>query len=46
MDIREENKVKWNDDTLKKAYEDYMKSLMEQAKKKAESSSSNTSSAS
>ena len=46
MDIREENKVKWNDDTLKKAYEDYMKNLMEQAKKQAESSSSSTSSAS
>ena len=46
MNIREENKVKWNDDTLKKAYEDYMKNLMEQAKKQAESSSSSTSSAS
>ena len=31
---------------LKKAYEDYMKNLMEQAKKQAESSSSSTSSAS
>lgn len=30
--IREENKIKWNDDALKKAYNDYMDDLVEAAK--------------
>lgn len=32
-DIRKENKIKWNDDSLKKAYEEYMDRLIENAKK-------------
>ncbi len=35
--IREENKIKWNDDALKKAYNDYMDDLVEAAKKSASS---------
>ena len=31
MDIREDAKIKWNDDSLKKAYEDYMNNLINQA---------------
>ena len=31
-DIREENKIKWNDDTLKKAYNDYINNLIDSAK--------------
>lgn len=31
IDIREENKIKWNDDTLKKAYNEYMQKLIESA---------------
>lgn len=30
--IREENKIKWNDDTLKKAYNDYMQELINASK--------------
>ena len=30
--FREENKIKWNDSTLKKAYEDYINDLIENAK--------------
>lgn len=37
MDIRKDAKIKWNDDSLKKAYEDYMNNLINQA-----NSSSNT----
>lgn len=40
MDIRNENGIKWNDDTLKKAYEDYMNNLMKQAKNSASSTNS------
>lgn len=32
MKIREENKIKWNDDTLKKAYDDHMQELIKSAK--------------
>ena len=32
MSIREENKIKWNDDTLKNAYNKYMQSLIDSAK--------------
>ena len=35
--IREENKIKWNDDALKKAYNDYMDNLIEAAEKSASS---------
>lgn len=38
--IREDNKVKWNDDDLKKAYDSYMDNLIEQAKKSTSSTSS------
>lgn len=31
-DIRKENKIKWNDDVLKKAYEEYIDKLIENAK--------------
>lgn len=31
-DIREENKIKWNDDTLKKAYNKYVNDLIENSK--------------
>lgn len=31
-EIREENKIKWNDDTLKKAYKEYMDKLIESAR--------------
>ena len=31
IDIREENKISWNDTTLKKAYDDYMNRLIESA---------------
>lgn len=30
--IREENKIKWNDDVLKKAYDDYMQELIKSVK--------------
>lgn len=40
MDIRNENGIKWNDDTLKKAYEDYMNNLMKQAKNSTSSTNS------
>ena len=30
--VREENKIKWNDDVLKKAYDDYMQELIKSAK--------------
>lgn len=40
MDIRNENGIKWNDDTLKKAYEDYMNNLMKQAKSSTSSTNS------
>ena len=30
--IREKNKIKFNDDTLKKAYNDYMNKLIESSK--------------
>ena len=36
IEIRKENKIKWNDSDLKKAYEDYMNELIEKAKPKAE----------
>ncbi len=39
MAIREDNKIKWNDDSLKKAYKEYMDKLI----KKAEESANNTS---
>lgn len=39
-DIREKHKIKWNDDTLKKAYEDYMNDLIANAKKAAEQKNS------
>ena len=32
MDIREENKIKWNDDILKNAYNKYMQELIKSAK--------------
>lgn len=35
--IREENKIKWNDDALKKAYNDYMDNLIDAAEKSASS---------
>jgi foldase protein PrsA len=31
MNIREDEKIKWNDDSLKRAYEDYMNNLIKQA---------------
>ena len=31
--VREKKKISWNDDTLKKAYDDYMNKLIESAKK-------------
>lgn len=31
-EVRENNKIKWNDDTLKKAYNDYMNNLIDTAK--------------
>lgn len=34
--IREDNKIKWNDDELKKAYNKYMDDLIDSAKKQAE----------
>ena len=34
--IREDNKIKWNDDGLKKAYNKYMNDLIDNAKKQAE----------
>ena len=34
--IREENKIKWNDDTLKKAYNKYVDELIENSKPKQE----------
>ena len=34
--IREENKIKWNDDALEKAYNDYMDDLIEAAEKTSE----------
>ena len=34
--VREENKIKWNDDTLKKAYNKYVDDLIENAKPKQE----------
>ena len=40
MDIRNENGIKWNDDTLKKAYEDYMNNLMKHAKSSTSSTNS------
>lgn len=33
LEIRKENKIKWNDDKLKKAYNDYMNDLIENARK-------------
>lgn len=35
QEIREANKIKWNDDVLKKAYNDYMEEIIEAAKKQA-----------
>lgn len=35
-EVRKENNIKWNDDTLKKAYEKYMDNLIENAKKSQE----------
>ena len=32
LEIRKENKIKWNDDSLKKAYNDYMNNLIETAR--------------
>ena len=32
IDIRKENKINWNDDVLKKAYNDYMQDLIESVK--------------
>ena len=32
LDIREENKIKWNDDTLKNAYNEYMQKLINASK--------------
>ena len=40
MDIRNENGIKWNDDTLKKAYEDYMNNLIKQANNSTNSTNS------
>mgnify|MGYP003294197400 CR=1 FL=1 len=34
-EIREANKIKWNDDVLKKAYNDYMEEIIEAAKEQA-----------
>ena len=36
--FREENKLKWNDDKLKKAYNEYMQKLIDNAKKQQEES--------
>ena len=33
LEIRKENKIKWNDDKLKKAYNNYMNDLIENARK-------------
>ena len=35
QEIREANKIKWNDDVLKKAYNDYIEEIIEAAKKQA-----------
>lgn len=35
QEIREANKIKWNDDVLKKAYKDYIEEIIEAAKKQA-----------
>ena len=32
-EIREKNKIKWNDDSLKKSYEEYISKLIDNAKK-------------
>ena len=32
LEFRKENKIKWNDDTLKKAYEEYMENLITNAR--------------
>lgn len=40
MDIRTENGIKWNDDTLKKAYKDYMNNLIKQANSSKNSTNS------
>ncbi len=37
-EIRENNKIKWNDDSLKKAYNDYMDNLINNAKSSAQAS--------
>ena len=39
---REKNKIKWNDDTLKKAYNDYVDNLIESAKASASSTQENS----
>lgn len=38
INIRKDNKIKWNDDSLKKAYEEYMDKLIENAKSSNNSS--------
>ena len=35
QEIREANKIKWNDDVLKKAYKNYMEKIIEAAKEQA-----------
>ena len=40
--IREESKIKWNDDTLKKAYNKYMDDLIENSKQKQEEETQET----
>ena len=37
--FREENKIKWNDDSLKKAYNDYVDNLISTARSNAQQNS-------
>ena len=36
VDVRKENNIKWNDDVLKKAYEEYVDKIIESAKKQTQ----------
>ncbi len=38
LEIRKDNKIKWNDDSLKKAYEEYMNDLIDSARKQSTNS--------